>query len=104
MVRRRPGPRRPWRSTGRNTGPVEGAVRAVHARAAVTGQVGGRAVDLDEVAAWLGGDEPVDPFLLLHAWNLFWDVASGTGRSFAHRSPDLDHIYNKLFAANNLPP
>ncbi|MDQ6946282.1 MAG: hypothetical protein M3256_08400 [Actinomycetota bacterium] len=60
-------------------------------------------VDLDEVAAWLGGDEPLEPVLLLNAWNLFWDIANGTGRSIAHRSPDLDHIYNKLFAANNLP-
>ncbi len=57
-------------------------------------------VDLDEVSAWLAGDEPLDPVLLLNAWNLFWDIASGTGSSFEHRSLDLDLIYNKLFAAN----
>jgi len=60
------------------------------------------AVDLDEVEAWHGGDEPPDPILLLKAWNVLWDIATGTGRSFAHRSPELDQIYNKLFAANNL--
>ena len=60
-------------------------------------------LDLDEVSAWASGDEPPDPVLLLHTWNVLWDVATGTGSSFAHRSPGLDRIYNKLFAANNLP-
>jgi len=60
-------------------------------------------VDLDEVAAWLDSDEPLDPVLLLNVWNVSWDIASGTGRVLAHRSPELHRIYNKLFAANNLP-
>ena len=34
--------------------------------------------------AWATGDDPPDPILLLHVWNVSWGVATGTGVSFAH--------------------
>ena len=61
------------------------------------------AFDLDEVAAWLRTDDVPDPVVVLNAWNICWDVATGTGRPFGHRSPDQDRVYDKLFWANNLP-
>lgn len=41
-------------------------------------------LDLDEVGAWATGDDPPDPILLLHVWNVSWGVATGTGVSSAH--------------------
>ena len=61
------------------------------------------AFDLDEVAAWLRTDDVPDPVVVLNAWNIFWDVATGTGRPLGHRSRDQDRVYDKLFWANNLP-
>lgn len=76
-------------------------------------------VDLDAAAAWvrdsegrseglggagaLGGAGHVDPALLLHAWNLCWDVARSIDTTFDDRREERDRVYDKLFWATNVP-
>jgi hypothetical protein len=65
----------------------------------------GASVDLDSVARALDqGDEcDPDPVLTLNAWNIFGDIARSVGAPFDDRSGELDGLYDKVFAANNLP-
>jgi hypothetical protein len=44
-----------------------------------------------------------NPELLLDAWNLFGDVARSVGVPLDDRSAERHTLYDKLFAANNLP-
>jgi hypothetical protein len=60
-------------------------------------------VDLDAAAAWVQGSGPLDPELLLSAWNLCWDVARSVDTTFDDRRQQRDHVYDKLFWATNVP-
>jgi hypothetical protein len=62
-------------------------------------------LDLDAVATWIdeGGDRDPDPVLTLNAWDLFGDIGRSVGTLLEDRSAELDLIYDKIFAANNLP-
>jgi hypothetical protein len=60
-------------------------------------------VDLDTASAWVHGSGPLDPELLLSAWNLCWYVARSVDTTFDDRRQQRDHVYDKLFWANNAP-
>jgi hypothetical protein len=62
-------------------------------------------IDLDAVARWTeAGDGLVPaPSVTLNAWNAIGDIARSVGKPFDDRSAELDAIYDKVFAANNLP-
>lgn len=45
----------------------------------------------------------IKPKLFLNVWNFFTDIATSTQSTFEEQIPETALVYQKLFAANNLP-
>jgi hypothetical protein len=76
---------------------------ATHQRLPFAPEEPGRPFDFDAAAAWLSDGGTPDAEILLNIWNLAGDVARSVEKPFEDRSGELDAIYNKIFAGNNLP-
>jgi len=76
---------------------------ATHSQLPLAPDEPARPFEFDAAAAWLADGGKPDPEVLLGIWNLAGDVARSVDKPFEDRSGDLDAIYDKVFAGNNLP-